>query len=109
MNETLTVTLAIAAILVPLLNALAFGLPILRYFAWRVSALAALPALLLALIADEGILLALPLVPFQLGLDQTGRIFLGFTAVLWLLSGWYAVRCLARETHRARFDIFFLL
>ena len=104
MNEpALTLTFAIMVFAWPLLNALAMAFPSLQPAAWRVSALAALPALAFALTTQPGFSYG----PFQL--DETGRIFLGFSAALWLVSGWYAVRCLHRETNRIRFDVFFLL
>jgi len=45
----------------------------------------------------------------QLGLDQTGRIFLLFTAFLWFCSAVYAGSYLVEDRQRHRFFAFFLL
>lgn len=45
----------------------------------------------------------------QLGLDQTGRTFLLFTAFLWICSAIYAQSYLAEDQQRHRFFAFFLL
>ncbi len=103
MNDSLIRILLFAAVALPLFNALAFAIPGVRLAAWNGSALAALPALVLALIAQPGT------EAFGLVVDETGRIFLGFTAALWFLSGWFTVNCMRRERHRVRFDVFFLL
>jgi formate hydrogenlyase subunit 3/multisubunit Na+/H+ antiporter MnhD subunit len=39
---------------------------------------------------------------------ETTRIFLLFTSLLWLIAGWYAVRYLAHDPHRARFATFWM-
>lgn len=49
------------------------------------------------------------LLGLRLGLDQTGRIFLLFTAFLWICSGIYAKSYLAEDPKRHRFFAFFLL
>lgn len=56
-------------------------------------------------------LLDLPwlLLGVRLGVDETGRVFLFFTAVLWLLAGVYALHYLARDARRGRFFAFYLL
>ncbi len=65
-------------------------------------ATAPLPALLLALLGGEG---SLALSSWLLGgvwvLDETRRVLLAFTALLWLLAGWYARGYLAGEGERA--------
>jgi formate hydrogenlyase subunit 3/multisubunit Na+/H+ antiporter MnhD subunit len=49
------------------------------------------------------------LLEVHLALDPTGRIFLFFTSVLWLLAGIYAQSYLAADPRRVRFFFFFLL
>ncbi len=45
----------------------------------------------------------------QLGLDDTGRIFLFFSGLLWLVASLYAAGSLACDHKATRFRIFFLL
>lgn len=77
----------------------------------RGAPLAAVPALVLALTGPVGAKASLPwLVQHTvLELDAVGRVFLGFTSVLWLVSGWYARGYLAKDTQLPRFFWFFLL
>jgi formate hydrogenlyase subunit 3/multisubunit Na+/H+ antiporter MnhD subunit len=106
-----TAFLVVASIALPLL--LAFGL------AWRSgrgSALAlapwaAVPALAAAFFVPVGSEVSFPwlFLGSRLGLDETGRVFLFFTALLWLVSGWFAQSYLADDSRRARFFGFFLL
>jgi formate hydrogenlyase subunit 3/multisubunit Na+/H+ antiporter MnhD subunit len=44
-----------------------------------------------------------------LGLEDTGRIFLAFTSVLWLAAGIYGAGSMREGPHAARFRVFFLL
>jgi formate hydrogenlyase subunit 3/multisubunit Na+/H+ antiporter MnhD subunit len=71
----------------------------------------ALPALGLGLWATIGIETAVPwlLLGGIFGLDVGGQIFLLFTALLWTLSGIYAVTYMANDPRRSRFWIFYLL
>lgn len=92
------------------------GASLLAVRAWRRALLAvvpgaALPALWLALTGPVGSNLKVPWFgPHAvLELDEVGRVFLGFTSVLWLVSGWYARRYLVRDAHPVRFHVFFLL
>ena len=77
----------------------------------RATPLAALPALVLALAGPTGARLSLPgLVQHAvLELDLVGRVFLGFTSVLYLASGWYARGYLVKDANPVRFHLFFLL
>jgi formate hydrogenlyase subunit 3/multisubunit Na+/H+ antiporter MnhD subunit len=100
-----------ATLLVPLA---AVSLCSLRH-AWhrRLPALmpwAALPGLALALLAPPGLALDLPwlLTGLRLELDGTGRVFLLFTALLWVLAGVYARGYLATDAHASRFAGFFI-
>ncbi len=101
--------LALAPIL-PLLLAVALlprgwrGL-VVRFAPW-----ATLPALAVA-VFSSGKHLDLPwvLLGVRLGTDETGQVFLIFTAVLWLLTGVYARCYLAEDSRRVRFFAFYLL
>lgn len=71
---------------------------------------AALPALACALGLAPPLEIDLPwlLLGTQLGLDHTARIFLFFTAFLWLAAGVFATGYLQEGDGRARFFVFFL-
>ena len=103
--------LLLAAMLFPLVLALAQGA---RAGAWAVERLAPwapLPALVLALMAPTGTIFEAPwlLLGSRFGLDDTGRVFLLLTALVWLLAGWFARGYLAGDAARARFRGFFLV
>lgn len=77
----------------PLLLAGAMVFSATHSAALRLAPWAALPALILAVFAPTGVSLHLPwlLLGTELGLvDDTGRLFLLFTALLWWLAGMYA-------------------
>ena len=99
--------LLLSAWLVPLLLAGLARLPRL----WWLPAAGALPALLAAALLPAGSALSLPwlLLGTNLGLDDTARLFLAFTAVLWLAAGVYAAPAMRDTPHAARFRTFFLL
>jgi formate hydrogenlyase subunit 3/multisubunit Na+/H+ antiporter MnhD subunit len=80
-------------------------------FLARVYAWSALPALALALLAPVDLHREFTwlLLTIRLGVDATGRIFLFFTALLWLLSGLFGRHYLAEDRHRHRFFFFYLL
>ena len=71
---------------------------------------AALPALLCSLGLAPPLAIDLPwlLLGTQLGLDQAARIFLFFTASLWLAAGIFAAGYLHEDAHKTRFFVFFL-
>jgi formate hydrogenlyase subunit 3/multisubunit Na+/H+ antiporter MnhD subunit len=86
--------------------------------AWRserivahVAILAPLPALALALWAEPGESLHLPWVLFgmRLGLDETGRVFLLLTALLWTLGGAFSAGYLRGDPKLRRYVAFFLV
>jgi formate hydrogenlyase subunit 3/multisubunit Na+/H+ antiporter MnhD subunit len=81
-----------------------------RYASWVMIA-APLPALLAAAAVPVGSSVSLPwlLLGVQLGLDDTGRVFLLFSGLLWLLASLYAAGSLAGDHKATRFRIFFLL
>ena len=99
-----------SVLLFPLVLAVAMTASTSRPMAARLAALAPLPALLLALGAPTGLALDLPwlLLGSRFELDQTGRLFLGFTALVWLLAGWYARSYLRDDPRRHVFQGFFL-
>lgn len=103
--------LIVVSLGVPLLLAALVGLPRSREAALQFAPWAPLPALVLALAAREPLWLDLPdvLTGLQLGVDDTGRVFLLFTSLIWLAAGWYARGWLADDPRRARFTAFFLL
>ncbi|MGP1253246.1 MAG: complex I subunit 5 family protein [Kiloniellales bacterium] len=72
---------------------------------------AALPALLCSFGLTAPLEIDLPwlLLGTQLVIDHTARIFLFFTAFLWLAAGVFATGYLQEEDGRARFFVFFLL
>lgn len=78
---------------------------------WWIPAIGALPALAAALLVPLGTRLELEwlLVGAVLGLDAIDRIFLLFTAILWLAAGLYAAITFRGSTHGGRFNTFFLL
>lgn len=103
--------LILASILTPLLGAMLLAGRATRAFGARFAPWTPLPALGLALVVREPVMLNLPevLTGVQLGVDATGRIFLLFSALIWLAAGVFARVWLVKDTHRVRFFMFFLL
>jgi hydrogenase-4 component B len=93
--------------LLPLALALLAGQ---RYASW-LTVVAPLPALLAAAVVPVGGSISLPwlLLGVELGLDDTGRVFLLFSGLLWLMASLYAAGSLAGGCKATRFRIFFLL
>lgn len=110
-SSTLQSLLLLAAPLLPLLAASALTVASWRGSATRATPVAAVPALLLVFAGQDGASFPVPSLAQHavLGLDAVGRIFLGFTSVLWLTSGWYARAYLAEDSNPVRFHLFFLL
>ncbi|MGB5178958.1 MAG: complex I subunit 5 family protein [Gammaproteobacteria bacterium] len=81
-----------------------------RYARWIMLA-APLPALLAAAVVPVGSSVSLPwlLLGVELGLDDTGRVFLLFSGLLWLIASLYAAGSQAGDHKVMRFRIFFLL
>jgi formate hydrogenlyase subunit 3/multisubunit Na+/H+ antiporter MnhD subunit len=81
-----------------------------RYASW-ITVIAPLPALLAAAIVPVGSSVSLPwlLLGVELGLDDTGRVFLLFSGLLWLVASLYAAGSQAGDPKAMRFRIFFLL
>ncbi len=89
---------------------LAAPLSLHRRGAWLVP-LAALPALLTAVTVPLGTHTEVSwlLLGAHFGLDASTRVFLLFTALLWLLAGLQAVLTMRGDPHWVRFQVFFLL
>ena len=109
-------SLALALIL-PAALAVAMALPALSATAWRLVPLAALPALALAVLtpADtapdawpilRGDWLVLG---SELGLEPVSRLFLAFTAILWIAAGSAARHWLRGDPRGAAFGVCFLM
>lgn len=77
----------------------------------RFAPLGALPALLAALFIPVDKTLELPalLLGSHFMLDVTGKTFLFFTSVLWLVAGLFAVEYLKKDERRPTFFMYFLL
>jgi len=77
----------------------------------RLSGWSALPALVVAVLVPSGTYgeFSWLLLTMRLGVDDTGRVFLFFTALLWLLAGVFGRSYLERDRNQARFFIFYLL
>jgi formate hydrogenlyase subunit 3/multisubunit Na+/H+ antiporter MnhD subunit len=102
------IALSLAA---PLLAAVLLWLPDSRKLGLQLVPWAPLPALLLVLAAPIPYEFDLPwlLLGARLGLDETGRVFLLFTALIWLAAGGFARAWLTHDERRHVFAGFFLL
>lgn len=111
MNELLTQSGLLFSYFWPLLNAFILAVPTIRTTALRLAPWAALPALLSAIFIDTGnatSALQRLLFASEIGLDETAKLFLLFTSILWLLAGIYAQSYIDREKQQ-RFYLYFLL
>ncbi len=103
----MTAMLLLSAIVVPLsLAAFAMG----RHGPWLVI-LSPLPAFALASVASapQSVTLEWLLLGIQIGLDDTGRVFLMASSLVWLVAAVYAAGSLRRSLATPRFRIFFQL
>jgi len=100
----------LVSLLLPLLALVLLPFARWRPLGLRLAPWAALPALGLALLLPAAEL-ELPwlLLGAHFGLDSTGRLFLGFSAGLWLAAGLYSVGYITEQAARWRFFIWFLL
>lgn len=82
-----------------------------QHHARWITVIAPLPALVGAAALPVGTSVSLPwlLLGAELGLDDTGRVFLFFSALLWLVASLYAMGSTGDERNATRFRIFFLL
>jgi len=99
--------LLIPAWLVPLLAAMPLLHRRLPWLPW----VAAAPALAAAVLVPTGEQLQLDwlLIGSVFGLDEIGRVFLMFTAILWLAAGVYTAATMRGGAHGERFNTLFLL
>lgn len=97
-----------AALLAPLLLATAQFMAPGRWVLSAIAPWAAAPALALTLVPEFRVDLPWLLLGTRLELDHTGRIFLVFTALLWLIAGPYARIYMASDSKHRRFAGFFL-
>jgi len=98
-------------IAIPLFAAFAVLVPRCRMLAENIVPWTALPALALSLVPQATRSAEVPwlLLGSRLGLDDTARVFLFFTAMLWLASGLFTSSYLAQQSRRYLFTFFFLL
>jgi multicomponent Na+:H+ antiporter subunit D len=103
--------LLIGVIALPLAMAAALAWPLARRSVQHLAPLAALPALGLSLFGVTGSSLEIPwlLKHTVLAMDQTGRVFLGFTSALYLAAAWYASSDLRDDPHPTRFVVLLLM
>jgi len=103
----MTDTLLILAWLVPLLT-LAF---VFTRFGNILTALAALPALVTAIVVTAGTSIDIPwlLLGARFGLDTNAAIFLLFSSLLWMLAAAHTAAQTQVDADAARFRIFYLL
>jgi hydrogenase-4 component B len=111
MNEALHAAALLLALALPLGLAALWPVPRLRSVVGRLTPWAPAPALLLALFGTPGPSLHLEwlLLGTTLGLTETTRVFLLFTALLWLGAGIYARGYLRDDPLRPRFELAWLL
>ena len=111
MNSALILLLLLSVSGLPLLLAMALMLGSLRRVILLLAPWAALPALVGSVLLTPGITIELPWLLFgtRLGLDETARVFLFFTSLLWLVAGIYSAGYFSKHSSRARFFIWFLL
>jgi len=109
--ETVQKILLMLGPALPLATALALLLRRWQAALARLNAWSALPALAAAVLVPSGTYgeFSWLLLTVRLGVDDTGRIFLFFTALLWLLAGVFAQSYLAKDKNRNRFFLFYLL
>ncbi len=108
--SSLTSTLPLLTVLVPIILAIGISLGRASQAALRLAPWAALPGLLGALLpagSDQSV--SWLLLGSSLGLDATGRSFLFLFAVLWLAAGLFTRGYLADDPEKKRFWIFFLV
>lgn len=112
MNETFAPIILVLLVLWPLLLALTLAFRITRAASLHLAPCAALPVLLQVLFATPNHTLQLPwlLLGSELGIsDDTSRLFLILTALLWTLAGLFTRAYLAKQPGRLAFYIYFLL
>jgi len=98
------------ALLLPLFLAAGLACKASQPLALRLAPWAALPALILSLAPNFTVQLPWLLLGAEWGMpDASGRLFLLFTALLWLLAGLYAKAYFSAQQSSGRFFAYFLL
>ncbi len=94
----------------PLLVACAFLVPRWRPGLTLLAPWMALPAFLMAVFVKSGSSIRIPwlLLDAQFGMDATAKVFLFFTALIWLIAGVYAVFYLSDKDKKSRFFVYYL-
>jgi hydrogenase-4 component B len=110
MSGLLGTTALILAPGIPLALGVLWGVPRLRRHIGPIAPWAAVPALLLALLGTPGETVELSWLLFggYLGLTDTTRVFLFFTALIWFAAGIHGRGHLAEGDHCERFCVFWL-
>jgi formate hydrogenlyase subunit 3/multisubunit Na+/H+ antiporter MnhD subunit len=103
----MTTVLQLSSILLPLIGA---SFANWRYGGW-LAAVAPLAALVVASVIPSAEIVTLDwvLLGIRLGVDDTGRIFLLASALMWMVAAVYAAGSLPRSPDSARFRVFFQL
>jgi formate hydrogenlyase subunit 3/multisubunit Na+/H+ antiporter MnhD subunit len=101
----------LATPLLPMLMAVLFIIPAWRAGAHILAPYAGMAGLLTSLLVrtDTTLDLTWHLLGSRIGLDATGQTFLLFTAILWLLAGFFSQRYMEQYKHKAGFTAFYLL
>ncbi len=101
----------LSMVFLPLLVASAFLVPRWRLGLTLLSPWAALPALLMAVFIKPGssVRIAWFFLEAQFGMDATAKVFLFFTALVWLIAGVYACYYFSDEDKKQRFFVYYLL
>lgn len=107
----MTLTVFLFAVGWPLLMAFLLLFPSARPILWRLMPLAALPALILALLTPEPLFVtgAWFVLGLTMGLDPVSRLFLIFTAVLWIAAGSAARHWMREDPRATQFGVLFLM
>ncbi|KAA1262000.1 Hydrogenase-4 component B [Rubripirellula obstinata] len=110
MSQWLSESLVVLSVIAPLLFAMLWPITGLRSWIGRLVPLLPLPALLLVALGDQcAVDLSWLLFGARWGLDSTGRVFLGVSAALWMIAGFYGRSYSANDPQRERLDLFWLL
>lgn len=112
MNEVIAPLMLLMLVILPLLCAGTMAFSATHSIGLRLAPWTALPVLIQVVFAPPSASLHLPwlLLGTELGIvDDTSRLFLLFTALLWWLAGMYAQSYLADHLGRSRFFMYFLL
>ncbi|MCU0303728.1 MAG: complex I subunit 5 family protein [Thermoanaerobaculales bacterium] len=110
-GSALSEALLLGAIVLPWAAAAALAAPGLRSRLMTLAPFAGLPALAAALVAASGTTVSVPwlLKHVILLLDDTGRVFLGFSSILYMAAAWYARSYLRDDPVKVRFFVMLLL